>query len=64
MAFPLAMYTTSTFQLSKALDLPFLLVIPRVMVVVAIGAWMAVFIGFIHTQFVSFNNQFHFLRKK
>jgi tellurite resistance protein TehA-like permease len=49
MAFPLAMYTTSTFQLSKALDLPFLLVFLGLWFVVAIGAWMAVFIGFIHS---------------
>nr|WP_249529518.1 hypothetical protein [Paenibacillus brevis] len=37
MAFPLAMYTTSTYQLSKALHLPFLASIPKGMVVVAFG---------------------------
>jgi tellurite resistance protein TehA-like permease len=50
MAFPLAMYTTGTFQLSKALGTPFLLYIPRVMVVVAIAAWLAVFIGFMSSR--------------
>ncbi|WP_342505712.1 tellurite resistance/C4-dicarboxylate transporter family protein [Sporosarcina sp. FSL K6-2383] len=48
MAFPLAMYTTSTFQLSKALQLPFLVIIPRFMVFVAIAAWLAVFFGMLH----------------
>jgi tellurite resistance protein TehA-like permease len=54
MAFPLAMYTTGTFQLSKALDLPFLLIIPRIMVVLAAIAWLAVFVGFNQRQFRSF----------
>ncbi|WP_062108096.1 tellurite resistance/C4-dicarboxylate transporter family protein [Bacillus niameyensis] len=45
MAFPLAMYTTSTFQLSKALELPFLTIIPHFMVYIAITAWIATFLG-------------------
>lgn len=45
MVFPLGMYTTSTFQLSRALDLPFLQVIPRVFVVIAIVAWVTTFAG-------------------
>ncbi|WP_435921988.1 hypothetical protein [Paenibacillus sp. DYY-L-2] len=53
MAFPLAMYTTSTYQLSKALRLGFLAVIPRFMVVIAFAAWPAVLIGFIHHQATS-----------
>lgn len=48
MAFPLAMYTTSTFQLSKALQLPFLLIIPRAMIFVAALAWLAIFFGMLH----------------
>lgn len=48
MVFPLSMYTTSTFQLSQALEVPFLEVIPHVMIYVAIAAWIAVFIGLIH----------------
>ncbi|MCH1624331.1 tellurite resistance/C4-dicarboxylate transporter family protein [Fredinandcohnia quinoae] len=48
MAFPLAMYTTSTFQLSKAIKVPFLEVIPQFMVYIALVAWVTVFIGLIH----------------
>ncbi|MCM3567664.1 tellurite resistance/C4-dicarboxylate transporter family protein [Neobacillus mesonae] len=48
MAFPLAMYTTSTFQLSKALNVPFLMVIPKMMIYIAIIAWLSVFLGLIH----------------
>lgn len=51
MAFPLAMYTTSTFQLSKALQLPFLSVISLVMVYVATIVWVLVFIGLLHRLF-------------
>lgn len=47
MVFPLAMYTTGTFQLSRALDLPFLMIIPRVMLYVAVAAWVATFVGLI-----------------
>jgi tellurite resistance protein TehA-like permease len=48
MAFPLAMYTTCTFQLSKALALPFLMVIPRLMVFIAMAAWVFIFLGLLH----------------
>ena len=45
MVFPLGMYTTGTYQLSRALDLPFLIAIPKIFVFVAISAWLATFIG-------------------
>ncbi len=48
MAFPIAMYTTSTLQLSKALELPFLMIIPDVMVYIALAIWLAVFMGLMH----------------
>lgn len=49
MAFPLAMYTTGTYQLSEALELSFLLIITYIAVVFAIGAFMiGVFSLFYH----------------
>src|SRR5690625_1244201 len=48
MAFPLAMYTTGTFQLSKALHLPFLSIITYVMVYIAMVVWVLTFSGLIH----------------
>ncbi|WML46341.1 tellurite resistance/C4-dicarboxylate transporter family protein [Neobacillus sp. PS3-40] len=56
MAFPIAMYTTSTFQLAKALSLPFLIGIPRVMVFVAMAAWGIVFFGLLHHLYQEIKN--------
>ncbi|MCC6328428.1 MAG: tellurite resistance/C4-dicarboxylate transporter family protein [Acidobacteria bacterium] len=49
MVFPLGMYTTCTFQLSKALDFEPLMWIPRVFIYLAIAAWVAAFAGLIYT---------------
>lgn len=45
MVFPLAMYTTATFQLSATLHLPFVAAIARIFIFFAMAAWLATFIG-------------------
>ncbi|ANU26171.1 tellurite resistance/C4-dicarboxylate transporter family protein [Planococcus versutus] len=52
MVFPLAMYTTSTWKLAVALDVPFLKAIPRVMFYVALLTWLAVFGGLLHHVYI------------
>ncbi|MBO0962582.1 tellurite resistance/C4-dicarboxylate transporter family protein, partial [Neobacillus sp. MM2021_6] len=52
MAFPLAMYTTCTIQLSKALEFPFLMVVPKIMIFIAITVWILVFLGLIRSFFI------------
>jgi len=49
MVFPLGMYTVCTLQLSRAIRFEPLAIIPRYFVFVAIAAWLAVFIGLIHS---------------
>lgn len=45
MVFPLGMYTTSTLQLSRAMDLEFLKVVPQIFIWVALAAWLATMTG-------------------
>lgn len=45
MVFPLAMYTTATFQLSRATGFSFLANISHIFVFVALSAWVIVFAG-------------------
>jgi tellurite resistance protein TehA-like permease len=49
--FPLGMYTVSTFQLANAIDVQFLLWVPRIFVYVALFAWAATFLGLLRTIF-------------
>lgn len=46
--FPLGMYTVCTLQMARALDLSFLLFIPRYLIFFAGLAWCLTFAGFIH----------------
>jgi tellurite resistance protein TehA-like permease len=43
--FPLGMYTAATVRLAGAIDAPYLVEIPRVLVFVALAAWTLAFVG-------------------
>lgn len=50
MVFPLGMYTTSTLQLARALELSFLETIPNAFIYLALVAWVATFAGLLMTM--------------
>lgn len=45
--FPLGMYTVCTFEMAKAMNLEFLLPIPKYFIYIALVAWAATFYGFV-----------------
>lgn len=45
--FPLGMYTVCTYRLAYAINAPYLLVIPRVFLYIALAAWVAVMFGLV-----------------
>ena len=49
MVFPFGMYTVCTFQLSKAINYPPLLVIPRYFIYLALAGWIAASLGLVNT---------------
>jgi tellurite resistance protein TehA-like permease len=51
MVFPLGMYTACTFKLSQALELPFIINIPKYFIYIAFTAWIIIFISMIVSMF-------------
>jgi tellurite resistance protein TehA-like permease len=49
MVFPLGMYTVCTFQLSKGIDFPPLLIIPRYFIYLALVGWIAAAFGLVYS---------------
>lgn len=45
--FPLGMYTTCTYEMAAAMDLQFLMPIPKTFIYIALLAWAATFVGFV-----------------
>jgi len=52
MVFPFGMYTVCTFQLSKAINFPPLMVIPRYFIYLALAGWFIVSFGLIYSFIV------------
>jgi len=54
LVFPLGMYTVCTFQLAKAIDLEFLLSIPKFFIFIALIAWLATIVGLLRHLMTTF----------
>jgi tellurite resistance protein TehA-like permease len=54
LVFPMGMYTVCTFQLAKALELEFLLLIPRFFIFIALIAWFSAMFGLIYHLITTF----------
>jgi len=52
--FPLGMYTAGTYEMAQAMDLGFLLPIPRYFIYFALAAWAATFWGFLRSTWRKF----------
>lgn len=63
MVFPLGMYTVCTFQLSKAISFEPLMLIPRYFVFIALAAWLAAFVGLIHSLLLRRTNAASMVRQ-
>ena len=49
--FPLGMYTACTFSMADAMNIHFLDKVPNYFIYIALTAWLAAFIGFLHSIF-------------
>ncbi|HEY8668849.1 MAG TPA: tellurite resistance/C4-dicarboxylate transporter family protein, partial [Tepidisphaeraceae bacterium] len=47
--FPLGMYAVCTIRLGQVINVPYLALIPRVFGVIAVAAWLTVFVGLLHS---------------
>jgi len=54
LVFPMGMYTVCTFQLAKALNLDFLLLIPKFFIYLALIAWAATIFGLMYQLITTF----------